>query len=181
MWHCWWSLSAYLYRQHKSKKEGILHFYTHIPLLLTYFHLYWKFWHITGIYTGNKRKVSKRHFQRRCKGARGGRSPTHEHNSGWPTSPQQSRPIWQPAARSRGRGGPAQARARPPVPPPWPGLLVSAALTQGLAVQECAGEYSPLPNRLTKPYIKRGRGTLTHTHHTHLSSTSTSPLLTLLA
>jgi hypothetical protein len=38
--YCWRSLSTHLYRQHKSKKEGNKHFYTHIPLLLTCFHLY---------------------------------------------------------------------------------------------------------------------------------------------
>jgi hypothetical protein len=36
----WRSLLTHLYCQNKSKKEKIIHFYTHIPLLLTKFHLY---------------------------------------------------------------------------------------------------------------------------------------------
>jgi hypothetical protein len=108
----WRSLSAHLYRQHKSKKERIIHFYTHIPLLLTYFHMYRKFSHVTGIYTGNKQKVSKRRHSRRHKMPRQGNEPNLGPNQGQPTSVPRLRTKEKPTSVRRWGGGPARARAR---------------------------------------------------------------------
>jgi hypothetical protein len=50
---CWQFLSTYLYHQQKSKKERITCCYTHIPLLLIKFHLYWKNYHFAGKHSKN--------------------------------------------------------------------------------------------------------------------------------
>jgi hypothetical protein len=53
------------------KKERITCFYTHIPLLLTQFHLYQKIWHFAGIYTVYKWNTMKRRHSGKCKSKEG--------------------------------------------------------------------------------------------------------------
>jgi hypothetical protein len=89
---CWRSLSTHLYHQHKSNKERTTCFYTHIPLLLTYFHLYKKLWHLAENYAECKWNQMKRRFLGRCncqegKEAQNRASPQHHQGLGPPGEP----------------------------------------------------------------------------------------------
>ena len=57
---CWRFLSTKSNRQLWSKMEETTYFYTHIPLLLTYFHLYWRINVLQDTHSNTSGKQSKR-------------------------------------------------------------------------------------------------------------------------
>jgi hypothetical protein len=132
----------------------MIHFYTHIPLLLTYFHLYRKFSHVTGIYTGNKQKVSKRRHSGRHKIPRQGNGTNLGPNQGQPMSAPKPKTREEPIARRRGHAPPAT----------WPHLTRGGSLNTEAG---SAGVYSGnIPPKPTKPSLYKRRGAPLNTPHT---------------
>jgi hypothetical protein len=168
---CWWSLSTHLYHQYKSKRGRTTCFYTHIPLLLTRFYLYWKNYHFVGINTKYKGIVSKRRYSRKRRIAnqyKWPKKPNQRPNLGQSTVPPWSRTTKQPTTRSRSRGGPAQAWPRPLSACPGPSSLWWFGIDAWRAVRWWIWGIFPWKPTI-HPYIKKGELTHKHTPHKNLS------------